>query len=156
MSYETKYPDWKEQVINASIKGQSGAASAAILGIKYDTYKKYAKKYECFVTNQSGKGMKNINPLNKYKLQDILDGKHPQYKSYALKNRLIKASLLEHKCNKCGVEDWNGEFLALELNHINGNSWDHTLKNLEILCPNCHAQTPTYRGRNRGRNTKGV
>jgi len=28
---------------------------------------------------------------------------------------------------------------------------NNQLENLELLCPNCHAQTPTYRSRNRKR-----
>jgi hypothetical protein len=44
MSYETKYPDWKEKVIAASINSKSASEAAAILDIKYDTYKKYAIK----------------------------------------------------------------------------------------------------------------
>ena len=54
MSYETKFSDWQERVEKASDKTQSASAAAAYLGIKYDTYKRYAKKYGCFKTNQSG------------------------------------------------------------------------------------------------------
>jgi predicted HNH restriction endonuclease len=28
---------------------------------------------------------------------------------------------------------------------------DHRLENLQLLCPNCHALTPTYRARNKGK-----
>jgi hypothetical protein len=44
---------------------------------------------------------------------------------------------------------WQGQPIALELEHINGDNTDHRIENLQILCPNCHAQTPTYRGRNK-------
>lgn len=43
---------------------------------------------------------------------------------------------------------WNGELIPLELEHINGINNDNRLENLTLLCPNCHAQTPTYRGKN--------
>jgi 5-methylcytosine-specific restriction endonuclease McrA len=31
---------------------------------------------------------------------------------------------------------------------MDGNPYNHKLDNLKILCPNCHAQTETYRGKN--------
>lgn len=148
MSYETKYPDWKERVLNASEKTQSASAAAAYLGIKYDTYKRYAKQYGCFKTNQSGKGMKTNNPLNKYPLEDILEGKHPQYQSNKLRIRLIQEKVFEHKCNRCGNAEWLGVPIPLELEHKDGQSNNHKLDNLELLCPNCHAFTSSYRGKN--------
>lgn len=51
-------------------------------------------------------------------------------------------------CNSCGLEDWLGEKIPLELEHKDGTSTNHKLSNLELLCPNCHAQTSTYRGKN--------
>ena len=39
MSYETKYPDWKDRVITASKNSKSASKAAVLLGIKYDTYK---------------------------------------------------------------------------------------------------------------------
>jgi len=53
-----------------------------------------------------------------------------------------------HQCVNCGISDWNGKHITLELDHVNGNNKDNRLQNLELLCPNCHSQTPTWRGRN--------
>lgn len=53
-------------------------------------------------------------------------------------------------CNKCKTKEWNGLPIPLELEHIDGNSLNNDLDNLKLLCPNCHAQTPTYKGANRG------
>jgi DNA-binding CsgD family transcriptional regulator len=65
-----------------------------------------------------------------------------------LKKRLIDAGLMENRCEGCGLTDWHGEPLGLELHHKNGDGTDNRLPNLEILCPNCHAQTDTWGGRN--------
>jgi HNH endonuclease len=48
----------------------------------------------------------------------------------------------------CGISDWHGRPLVLELDHINGAADDHRLENLRLLCPNCHSQTDTYYARN--------
>lgn len=65
--------------------------------------------------------------------------------------RLIKQNdLIAHdRCSECGQGDtWNGKTLVLELDHINGDCYDNRLENLRFLCPNCHTQTETSRGRN--------
>lgn len=51
----------------------------------------------------------------------------------------------EYKCSKCGIVDWNGEPLTIELDHINGINNDNRPFNLRWLCPNCHSQTPTHK-----------
>jgi hypothetical protein len=85
----------------------------------------------------------------KFNLQDILDGKHPQYPTLKLKNRLINENLIEKKCKICGIDQWMGKEITLQLDHINGINNDHRLENLQLLCPNCHSQTETYCGKNR-------
>jgi hypothetical protein len=69
--------------------------------------------------------------------------------SFKLKSRLIAEGLKQHKCECCGITEWNGQPAPIELDHINGNHHDNRLENLRILCPNCHAQTDTYRGKNK-------
>lgn len=58
----------------------------------------------------------------------------------------------ENKCCKCGWSEVNPytQTLPLEVDHINGNSEDNSEENLQLLCPNCHSLTSTYRGANRG------
>lgn len=47
-----------------------------------------------------------------------------------------------------------GEPIPLQLDHIDGNHTNNKLENLQILCPNCHAKTPTYCGKNIKQNPK--
>lgn len=55
----------------------------------------------------------------------------------------------DYKCNRCGINDWQGEKISLEVDHINGIRTDDSRGNLEALCPNCHSITKTWRGRNK-------
>lgn len=57
----------------------------------------------------------------------------------------------EFKCRDCEIgEEWNGKPLSLQLEHINGINNDNRIENLTLLCPNCHSQTDTFAGRNKG------
>lgn len=69
------------------------------------------------------------------------------YSSVDLKKRIIEEKLLEYKCNKCGIENWNNEPISLHIHHKNGNCYDNRLENLEFLCPNCHSQTENFAGK---------
>ncbi len=54
------------------------------------------------------------------------------------------------KCSICDIEEWRGEPISLILDHINGHASDIRLNNLRLVCHNCDAQLPTYKGRNKG------
>lgn len=65
---------------------------------------------------------------------------------------MIKASLLTNHCCVCGLKnEWNGKKLSLQLDHIDGNRTNNELKNLRIICPNCHTQTDNYAGKGKRR-----
>ena len=68
--------------------------------------------------------------------------------SHNLKIKLIKEGIKENKCERCGCSEWLGQPIPLELHHKDGNHYNNKLNNLEILCPNCHALTKNYRGKN--------
>ncbi len=68
--------------------------------------------------------------------------------SWKLKRRLLKEGVLEYRCYRCGRTRWLGRPIPLELEHRNGVPDDLRIENLTLLCPNCHALTPTYRARN--------
>lgn len=70
--------------------------------------------------------------------------------STALRKRLLREGIKDHRCELCGLDAWGDHPIPLELDHIDGDRSNNTLGNLRLLCPNCHALTPTYRGRNIG------
>lgn len=81
--------------------------------------------------------------------QVLVDGRATS--SGALRRRLVAEGLLERACSGCGLTAWQGRLVPLELDHVNGRREDNRLENLRLLCPNCHALTDTWRGRNIGR-----
>jgi hypothetical protein len=85
-------------------------------------------------------------------LEEILVADSPyRGTSSKLRQRLIEEGVLPPACARCGLTRWTGKPAPLQLDHVNGDPRDHRRENLRLLCPNCHAQTETYCGRNIGR-----
>jgi hypothetical protein len=80
--------------------------------------------------------------------EDFLSGARTASRGQ-LKRRLIAEGLKSDRCERCGISDWRGRRLSIVLHHVNGDPTDDRLENLRLLCPNCHAQTPNFSGRNR-------
>ena len=53
-----------------------------------------------------------------------------------------------YRCERCGISEWMGQKIPLEVEHINGVHDDNRDENVLLLCPNCHSITPTWKGRN--------
>jgi 5-methylcytosine-specific restriction endonuclease McrA len=70
------------------------------------------------------------------------------FQTNKLRHRLLNEGVKKHRCENCGLTNWNKKPIPLEIDHINGKCNDHRLENIKILCPNCHAQTKTYKGKN--------
>lgn len=117
------------------------------LGCNYKTINSLLKKFEItYEGNQSGKGFsKKTNkyiPLVEY-LQTSAD-----IQSNKVRIKLIKEKYKEPCCERCGLDVWMDAPIPLELHHKDGNHYNNTLENFQLLCPNCHAQTESYRGKN--------
>jgi Zn finger protein HypA/HybF involved in hydrogenase expression len=79
--------------------------------------------------------------------EDIINGGSVYRSNHYLKKIIKERNLLEWSCSECKIEKWNNKEIILELDHINGDAANNNLENLRLLCPNCHSQTGTFRGR---------
>ena len=92
----------------------------------------------------------NVNPNNPvYRGKYLLNlCEHSSLNSDHVKKLVYKLGLKENKCEVCGISEWLGSPIVCELHHINGDTTDNRIENLQILCPNCHSQTDNFRKRN--------
>ena len=133
----------ESEIKEAQGKARSAMEAARILGVSYNTYKKYAKLYGIFedLKNPEGVGIqKGFNiKKGKYSLDDILKGDYPDYPVWKLKRRLIKNGYMLEKCNECGFEErrLTDHKVPIVLDHMDGDRTNHKYDNLRMLCLNC-------------------
>ena len=142
-------PEEEFRQIIASSNSLSGCLKKIGLvgGSSFEKLNKRIKELNCSIEHFKGQS----KSFTKYKLEEILIKDSTYANISKLKERLIKANLLEYKCHKCGITEWQNEPISLQLDHINGINNDHRLENLRLLCPNCHSQTDTYAGKNKNK-----
>lgn len=116
-------------------------------GSSTDILKKRIAELECstkhFCTNFSKKKVSKIIPLEELMVENSSITSMANFKK-----RILKEGLLKYECAICGLTEWQGKEIVLQLDHINGNNTDNRLENLRLLCPNCHSQTDTFAGKN--------
>lgn len=86
-----------------------------------------------------GQQSKKGRVTNCYKSSFEYLGTNKSIKSTTLKEKLIRDGLKQAKCELCGLSEWMGVTLTLELHHKDGDHYNNSLNNLAILCPNCHS-----------------
>lgn len=121
-------------------------------GGNYKTIRNKINNWELDISHFTGQGWNTGNNFRQFgksiKLVNILIENSTYTNTDRLRQRLIKEGFKKYECECCGLKNWLSRPISLELHHINGINNDHRIKNLKILCPNCHAITDNYRGRN--------
>ena len=85
----------------------------------------------------------------KNKTNDEIFNNYSNIKTASVKKEYINRILKIEKCEQCGITNWNGKKLVFQLHHKDGNCKNNELKNIILLCPNCHSQTDNYLNKKR-------
>ena len=92
---------------------------------------------------------KRIQSSEKYSIEEIFIKNSPVTQK-VMRGYVERHDLIEYKCSNCGCDgNWQNGQIALQIHHIDGDNKNNELSNLTYLCPNCHALTETYCGRNK-------
>jgi hypothetical protein len=135
-------PLMESEILEAQSKCINASECARYLGVNYRTYKKYAVALGLFKINPWGRGSKKrywAPDKGKYPLNQILEGKFPNYPVYRLKDLLIRSGTKKAECENCGFNEHRitDNKMPLLISFKDGNEKNHKLENLEILCYNC-------------------
>lgn len=147
---------WTDEELKEAVAGLYSMRAVLLrlglrpLGSNYGTLRKRIAELGLVTTHWRGQGWlrglpNTFHPVRS--LEEVLQH-GTTYPSTKLKRRLLGAGLMDAVCRSCGHREWLGGPIPLELDHIDGDVTNNTIQNLRLLCPNCHARTPTYRARN--------
>ena len=135
-----------DEIKTICAKSQSYRQFALQLGYSEnstDSVKKLIDKYQLDISHFKGQGWS----------KDSVDMSIFQYNKSCKSDTMIRALTILRgwKCEKCGRTEWEGQQIPLCVHHIDGNHINNQIENLQVLCPNCHAQTDNYCGRNKNK-----
>ena len=126
---------------------KSKAFIARQFGCKQETLNKHLSAMGIeYAGNRSGKGTTKPSSI-KMSLEEYL-AKSKDIQTNKIRKKILEEGIKPHKCEHCQNTEWLGQPIPLEVHHKDGNKNNNILDNLELLCPNCHALTDTYRGKN--------
>ena len=131
----------KSKVVWAINETQSMRQASQLLGIAYNTFKKYAKLYEVWAPLESAKGIsqRGTTGFKPVELAEIFSGKHPSYSDTKLLHRCFREGYLAEECGNCGYDEYRASDMSkpLMLDYMDDDGTNKNLANLRVLCFNC-------------------
>jgi len=112
-----------------------GYAQAA--GGAFSVTRKYLQKHEINTSHWTGSGWSKGKQLKDWNCYNH----HQNFKKHLISKK-------SHQCENCELKLWKTLPIPLEVHHIDGDKTNNNYENLQLLCPNCHALTDSWRGRN--------
>lgn len=123
---------FKQVLLNSA----SFLEAAKTLSIRATKVSSLAKELGIYPGNKrKRRGTRDYTP--EYIRNRYLSNKYP-ISSYSLKVLLINHGMKEAKCECCGLSEWLGQPIPLDLHHKNGNHYDNNEDNIILVCPTCH------------------
>lgn len=122
-------------------------------GGNYEVFKRAVVAFGISTEHFTGRAAGGGNPEGSRSrpLTDYFEGRASVTNTNRFRRRLLREGVFDRRCGRCNGDEWLGEVMPLELHHVDGNRSNNAPANLVLLCPNCHALTATYRGRNKRR-----
>lgn len=113
----------------------------------------------CGIESKCGRSKTNTFCSNKCQREhQLIHETIPRFERGELTERSTIRRCLSHlrgyRCVVCGISEYNGMPITLQVDHIDGNPGNHFPSNVRLICPNCHSQTDTYSGANKGSGRK--
>ena len=137
----------KDQILIWISENKSKAFICKQFNCKQETLNRYLQLMGIdYKGNQSGKGISK--PNSSYMDLKTYLNESKDIQTNKIRTKLLREGYKEARCESCGLTSWLGQEIPLEVHHIDGNRHNNTIENYQLLCPNCHALTDSYRGKN--------
>ena len=148
--YSTKS---KRQEINevvsfkAKMRGTSGTAHMNTSSVREKRNETMIKRYgKLFIHGSKHNSHEYLEKARAARIRNLQNTPFEILTKRGKRKRLIEEC--NRTCSWCNLSRWLDKLMPLEMDHIDGNKQNNERSNLRILCPNCHALTDTYKGKN--------